>query len=154
MLRRGVRERRQLLEETGVHVFLREPVEQLLHSAAVSCSRRPHADRAAVPQTHVELLRDRVCTPASELLTSGDEPSGDSGVEQSRAFVGMRDLNECHRTLGERLPEQIGGAVFGDHPVHVGARNRDGLPRLELRADRRSAIRSAGGQTDDRHPVG
>ena len=63
----------------------------------------------------------------------------------------MRDLDQGDRTLSQRAAEQVRGAVLGNHPMHVGPEDRDGLGRIEVQTDRGPALGGARGEADDSH---
>ena len=66
----------------------------------------------------------------------------------------MRDVDQSDCPLGERVPEEICGAVLGDDPVDVAARNRHRLSRLEVELDRGGALRRARSEADNGHSSG
>ena len=55
-----VGQRRELVEEPGLHVLLRQPVEERLHPGPVTRPGRPQQHPAAVAQLDLALLLDRV----------------------------------------------------------------------------------------------
>jgi hypothetical protein len=52
----------------------------------------------------------------------------------------MRQLDQRHGALPDRLPEQIGDAVLGHHVVHVRAGDPHPVAGLQERLDPRGAV--------------
>jgi hypothetical protein len=150
VLRGDVVELGEQVEEALVHVLLRHPVEELLERAEVARAGRPDAHLAAVAQTHVALLAHGVGRLPAQLLSLADQAELARGRVQVGAVVGVRYFDQVDCPLAERAAEQVGDAVLADDPMDVAARDRDGLARRELRADRGLSAGRPRREADDR----
>src|SRR5258707_7778424 len=94
-------------------------MEQSLQRPRVSGASRTYHDLRPVLQRDDALLMHGICGLGGEILIRPNVAQLLGCRQQALAPTWMRDLDQCHRSLADRFPEQVRYAVLSDFVIHV-----------------------------------
>jgi hypothetical protein len=113
--------------------------------------RRAQHHDTPVLQRDGQFLLDRVGAQVLQRLLGRQVAQRLRLREQLGAELRVRQFDQRCGALADRLAEQVGDAVLGDHVMHVGARNGGGFARQQRRTDARGrAVIRGRGHAQDR----